>query len=254
MRHEPAVVARLRAAGSVFAEEEAALLTAEAADDAELAVLLERRTAGEPLEVVLGWALFRGLRIAVEPGVFVPRRRTELLAREAVRAASAGAVVVDLCCGTGAVAAAVLAAVPGAEVHAADVDPAATRCARRNLGGAAAVHTGDLYDALPASLRGRVGVLAANAPYVPTAAVGTMPREAREHEALVALDGGADGLDLHRRIASGAASWLAPGGRVMIETSRSQAAGTAALLRGAGLRTRIVHSSALDGTVALGRR
>lgn len=248
-----AVVERLRAAGCVFAEEEADLLLAEATSDEELEVLVQRRAAGEPLEHVLGWVRFLGLRIAVDPGVFVPRRRTELLAREAIRSARPGAVVVELCCGAGAVASAVLAAVP-AEVHAADIDPSATRCAARNLGRAGAVHTGDLYDALPQELRGRVDVLAANAPYVPTAAISTMPREARDYEARVALDGGADGLDLHRRIAEGARDWLAPGGRVMIETSEGQAEGTADLLRHAGLRVRVVRSSALDGTVVLGRR
>jgi release factor glutamine methyltransferase len=247
------VVDRLRAAGCVFAEEEAELLSAEAATPEQLEALLARRIAGEPLEHVLGWVLFRGLRIAVDPGVFVPRRRTELLAREAVRASQPGAVVVDLCCGTGAVAAAVLDATPGAEVHAADLDPMATRSARRNLGEIGHVHTGDLYDALPSELRGRVDVLAANAPYVPSAAIVTMPREARDHEARVALDGGADGLDLHRRIAREAAGWLSPRGRVLIETSSGQADRTAALLQEADLRVRIVRSADLDATVVLGR-
>ena len=93
---------------------------------------------------------------------------------------------------------------------------------------------GDLYDALPADLRGRIDVVAVNAPYVPTDAIATMPPEARDHEPRVALDGGADGLDLHRRVLAEAGPWLAPGGAVVIETSRSQAAGTVAPLHDAG--------------------
>ncbi|BDZ47406.1 putative protein N(5)-glutamine methyltransferase [Naasia aerilata] len=248
------VVARLRAAGCVFAEDEARLILDEAAGPDEVESLVARRASGEPLELVLGWAEFRGLRIRVAPGVFVPRRRTELLAREAIRAAFPGAVVVDLCCGTGAVAAAVAAAVPGTELHAADVDPAATACARENLGARGRVHTGDLFDALPPSLRGRIDVLAANAPYVPSDAIALMPPEAREHEARVALDGGADGLDLHRRITADAASWLAPGGRLLIEASERQAPVTAMLMTAVGLRARTIRSEDLDGTVVAGRK
>ena len=107
----PEVVARLRAAGCVFAEDEAGLLIAAARNPAELARLVDQRAAGMPLEQVLGWAEFCGLRIAVEPGVFAPRRRTEFLAGQAIALAcrdraSLPPVVVDLCCGSGAVAAA----------------------------------------------------------------------------------------------------------------------------------------------------
>ncbi|WP_324274145.1 hypothetical protein [Blastococcus brunescens] len=96
-----AVVGRLRAAGCVFAEDEARLLVAEAGSRARLAELVRRRVAGEPLEHLLGWAEFGGLRVAVEPGVFVPRRRSELLVTEAAVLAPGSAVVVDLCCGSG---------------------------------------------------------------------------------------------------------------------------------------------------------
>src|ERR671937_2454043 len=114
------VAARLRAAGCVFADDEARLLREAAASPAELTRLVERRVAGEPLEYIVGWVEFCGLRVAVEPGVFVPRRRKELLARQAATVAQAGDVVVDLCCGSGAVGAAVLAAVPGVELHSVD--------------------------------------------------------------------------------------------------------------------------------------
>jgi release factor glutamine methyltransferase len=248
---DPAVVARLRAAGCVFAEDEAELLVAAAPPGAALEQLIARRVAGEPLEQVLGWAEFCGRRYAVEPGVFVPRRRTELLVRSALAVAGPGAVVLDLCCGVGAVGAAVATSLGSAELHAADVDPAAVRCARRNLAGLGRVHEGDLFAPLPPGLLGRVDVLVVNAPYVPTAAIALMPPEARDHEARAALDGGTDGLDVHRRIAGGARRWLAPGGALLIETSRRQAPGTQALFAAAGLTARVVTDDELDATVVI---
>lgn len=251
-----AVVARLRAAGCVFAEEEAAVLLGAAGGDDELERMLVRRELGEPLEVIVGWAEFRGRRVSIAPGVFVPRRRTELLVSAAVALARPGSVVVELCCGVAAVASAVAAEVPGAEVYAADVDPAEVAVARRNLppvAGTERVFEGDLYDALPVGLRGRVDVLIANAPYVPTAEIANMPPEAREHEPVVALDGGADGLDVQRRITENAAQWLAPGGSLLIETSQRQAPATADAMRAGGLDPRIVHDDELDATAVIGR-
>ena len=249
--HPDELAATLRSAGCVFAEEEAALLLREAPDDAALAAMVARRVAGEPLEQVVGFAEFCGQRVVVAPGVFVPRLRSTLLVRRARAGLQPGDVVVDLCCGTGAIGAALLAAVPGLEVHAADVDPAAVACARRNLA-PQRVHEGDLYRALPDDLRGRVTAVVANAPYVPTGAIATMPPEARDHEHRVALDGGADGLDVQRGVIAGAPAWLAPGGRVLVETSVGQAPVTAALMEAAGLAAVVVHDDEVDGTVVIG--
>jgi release factor glutamine methyltransferase len=250
------VTTRLRAAGCVFAEDEARLLLAATTDAAELDALVNRRVGGEPLEQVLGWAEFCGLRVAVEPGVFVPRRRTELLVREAIAAAGPGRplVVLDLCCGTGAIGLAVARALGGVELHAADVHPAAVRCARRNVapvGGE--VHEGDLYAPLPAGLQNRVDLLLVNAPYVPSDAVALMPPEARDHEPRQALDGGPDGLAVQRRVIAEAPRWLAANGALLVETSVGQAAGTSAAMAAAGLTPRIVHDDDLDGTVAFAR-
>jgi release factor glutamine methyltransferase len=247
---EPLVVARLRAAGCVFAEDEAQLLMATARTSGELSAMVERRAAGLPLEQVLGWAEFRGLRIAVDPGVFVPRRRTVFLVQQAVAQAQPGVIVVDLCCGAGAIGAALAAAVDRAEVHAVDVDPAAVRCARRNVPGH--VYQGDLYQPLPARLRGRVGILTANVPYVPTAEIGLLPPEARTHEPLVALDGGPDGLDVLRRVAAGAPDWLAPGGHLLIETTERQSPQAAAAFSASGLTPQVVTSPELNATVVIG--
>ncbi|WP_024285209.1 putative protein N(5)-glutamine methyltransferase [Cellulomonas sp. KRMCY2] len=255
----PRVVARLRAAGCVFAEDEADLLLAAAGTPAELATMVVRRVAGEPLEQVLGWAEFCGLRVAVDPGVFVPRRRTELMAHEAIAllrgAVGPVPVVVDLCCGSGAVGAAVAAAVGRIELYATDIDPAAVRCARRNLAAAGAVVVeGDLDDPLPAALRGRVDVLVANVPYVPTGAIATLPPEARLHEPRVALDGGPDGLDVLRRVATLAPGWLAPGGHLLVETSERQASLAVEAFARSGLVPRVVRSDELGALVVVGTR
>jgi len=248
---EADVVGRLRAAGCVFAEDEARLLMSAGRPPAELEAMVDRRAAGEPLEHVLGWAEFCGLRITVAPGVFVPRRRTEFLVAQAVALARPGEVIVDLCCGAGAIGAALAAAVDRAQVHAADIDPAAVRCARQNLRGQ--VYTGDLYEPLPAGLRGQVGILVANVPYVPAGEIGFLPPEARAHEPLAALDGGADGLDLLRRVAAGAARWLAPGrGHLLIETSERQVTAAGAAFAASGLATRVARSADLDATVIIG--
>ena len=247
----PDIVTTLRNAGCVFAEDEARLLTEAAAGPDELARLVERRVAGIPLEQLVGWAEFCGLRIAVEPGVFVPRRRTELLVREA--AARRPRTVVELCCGSGAIAAALTALLDTPDVHAADIDPVAVRCARRNLP-TAHVYEGDLDAPLPPRLAGAVDVLVANAPYVPTEEIALMPPEARDHEPRVALDGGADGLDLARRVMAAAPRWLAPGGVVIVETSRRQAPELAAAAARAGLVPEIVSDEDTGGTAVVADR
>jgi len=248
------VVAQLRAAGCVFAEDEARILEDAATGAAELDSMIARRVAGEPLEQIVGWAEFDGLRILVAPGVFVPRRRSEALVREAVARCKAGDVVVDMCCGSGAVGAAIAARSPGLELYASDNDPAAVACARRNLDGVGEALVGDLYAALPPDLRGRVAVVVANAPYVPSEEVALMPREARDHEPRATLDGGADGVDVHRRMAAEAPRWLAPGGFLLIETSELQADATARAMSGAGLETTVARHDDVAGTVVVGRR
>ena len=252
---EAKIVLRLRAAGSVFAEEEAALLVAEYTSDggvdaAALDHAVQRRTTGEPLEIIVGWADFCGLRLAVAPGVFVPRPRSAFLVGHAAALARPGDVLLDLCCGVGAIAAAVAARVPGLEVHAAELDPVAAECARQNLPGGHVV-VGDLYSPLPATLAGRVNVFVANAPYVPTNEIELMPREARLYELPATLDGGADGLDLHRRIAADARHWLAPGGHLLIETSERQAPVTRAILESAGLAAHVERDDDADATVVI---
>jgi release factor glutamine methyltransferase len=251
---DPALVARLRAAGCVFAEEEAALLLAAAGGTAALEPLVVRRAAGEPLETILGWAELAGVRVVCAPGVFVPRTRTGLMVRLAADRLAADrlaprATVLDLGCGTGAIGAAVSARVPDLEVWAVDVDPDAVACARRNLP-PERVLLGDLFEPLPPGLR--FDVILANAPYVPTDQIALMPPEARDHEHLVALDGGPDGLDVQRRAIAGAGDRLRPGGALLVESSTRQAPVTAALMREAGLDPRVATDDEIGGTVVVG--
>ena len=248
------VVDRLRAAGCVFAEDEARILVSTAASPGELERMVKERVGGLPLEHVVGWVEFCGQRLAVERGVFVPRRRTELVVREATSVAPPAPVIVDLCCGSGAVGAVLVAALLPAEVYAVDLDPAAVRCARRNLPSPAQVLEGDLFEALDDALRGRVELLVANAPYVPTEEIRLLPPEARLHEPAVALDGGSDGLAVLRRVVGDAARWLAPGGHVVVETSEAQAPVVADDLARAHLVPRTVTSEELAATVVVGRR
>lgn len=253
-------MARLRGAGCVFAEDEAGLLVAQAEDPGCLEAMVLRRLDGVPLEQVLGWAEFGGLRVAVEPGVFVPRRRTELLAEQASTAARVVAsrgrppVVVELCCGSGAVSAVLLAALADVELYACDLDPVAVQCTRANLGARAHVVTGDLYDGLPATLDGRVDVLVANAPYVPHSELAMMPPEARLYEPPSALSGGSDGLDVLRGLIAGAPVWLASGATLLVEAGESQIAEVEGLMAAAGLCPRTVRSEERAATVVIGER
>jgi release factor glutamine methyltransferase len=245
----------LRAAGCVYAEEEARLLVDVAPAETDLADMVRRRAAGQPLEHVVGWAEFCGLRIVVDPAVFVPRRRSEFLVRQAARLPRPGPVVVDLCCGTGALGVALAAAGGPVELHAADVDPAAVRCARRNVAAVGGrVYQGDLFDPLPAALRGSVAILLANVPYVPTGQVGLLPPEARDHEARLALDGGPDGLDVLRRVTAAAPEWLAPGGHLLFEASDRQVATAVAAVTRAGLTAQVARCVELTATVIIATR
>ncbi len=233
------LVARLRAAGCVFAEEEAALLVAAAGDPADLARLTARRVAGEPLEQLLGWVDFDGLRLRVRPGVFVPRQRTTFLVQVAAGLAPRRVVVADVCCGIGAIGAALAARRPDLGLFATDLDPLAVALAAANLPTGAWTGCGDLLESLPAHLRGGLGMVVANTPYVPTGQIAQLPAEAREHEPWATLDGGADGLDVQRRLARGAPGWLAPGGYVLTEVAAAQREAALAVFTTAGFEASV---------------
>ncbi|MGR6317774.1 putative protein N(5)-glutamine methyltransferase [Micromonospora soli] len=251
----PALVRRLRAAGCVYAEDEAELLIAAAGSAADLTDLVDRRVGGRPLEHLLGWAEFCGRRVAVDPGVFVPRGRTALLVSAAAAVAGPTPAVLDLCCGSGAAALVLHDRLAPRWLAAADIDHAAVACARRNLDPLGVpVYEGDLFAPVPVQWRGRLDLVVANAPYVPTGAVALMPAEARLHEAPVALDGGADGLAVLRRVAAGAAEWLAPGGHLAVEVSAGQVEALRGVLAATGLAPTVVYDEDLEATAVTARR
>ncbi|WCO67170.1 hypothetical protein PO878_00340 [Iamia majanohamensis] len=224
-----AVVARLAAAGCVAPDEEADALLAAGPDDATLAAWLRRREDGEPLAWLTGTTTFAGRALHVAPGTYVPRPRTEDLARRAAGALPPGGRAADLCTGVGAVAAALRAAVPSATVVGTDRDPVAAACARRN--GVATV-VADL--AAPLGGDGAWDVVTAVCPYVPTGEVAFLPRDVQRHEPRPALDGGPDGLAVARRVVGAAARLLRPGGRLLLELGGHQDEALARDLAAAG--------------------
>jgi len=192
--------------------------------------LIRRRAGGEPMAHILGWTVFRGLRLSVRPGAFVPRQSSELLASRAVNRLRARTrpVAVDLATGIGPVALAVADAVPAAEVHGTDISEDAVRQARanaRSLGlSNAAFHRGDLFAPLPASLREGVDLITVHPPYVPRREVGDLPIEVRGFEPEDTLtDFSPDGMGLLERAAAQAPEWLRPGGWLLVEVSPDRA-------------------------------
>jgi release factor glutamine methyltransferase len=235
----------LAAAGCVSADAEADWLLEEARDPEGLRVMVARRAAGEPLQYVIGWAPFGRLRLAVGPGVFVPRPETEGLADRAatrLRATPTPRTAVDLCTGSAAIACFLASEAPGTRVLATELDPGALAWARVNADRyGVELLAGDLDAPLPAELAGRVDVVCANVPYVPSEAIATLPTDVRDHEPRLSLDGGPDGLDVFRRLAGRAGHWLAPGGWLYCEIGEDQAEEAAAILTEAGLAEVAVH-------------
>jgi release factor glutamine methyltransferase len=214
------VASRLAAAGCIAPHEEAAQLAAVATGPAHLDELVARRCDGEPLAWLVGAVTFCGIRVAVGPGVYVPRWQSEPLARRAADLLPAQGTAVDLCTGAGAIACVLRAAEPAATVVATDVDPLAVACARGN--GVDAL-LGDLDDPLPRSLLGAVDVMTAVVPYVPTDELRFLPRDVVAFEPARALDGGDGGLRFLSAVVARSVGWLRPDGWLLLELGGEQA-------------------------------
>lgn len=215
-----ALAAILAEAGCVAPKEEATELIDAAAGDADLLRhLLARRVTGEPLAWVTGAVTFAGNRVHVTPGVYVPRQQTEPLVDRAVELLPEEGLAADLCTGSGAIAVALGHARPKARIVATDVDPTACRCATAN---GVEVFAGYLAEPVPGDLRGHFDVVIAVVPYVPTNALRLLPRDVREHEPLLALDGGPDGLRVLEQAAWAGSELLRPGGTLLLELGGDQ--------------------------------
>jgi len=226
--------------------------------DAYLA-LVARRATREPLQHLTGVAHFRHVELGVGPGVFVPRPETELLAGWAIEQAGRVArdegrkpVVVDLCTGSGAIARSVVDEVPGARVHAVELDEAAHAWATRNLAGTGVdLRHGDMATAFD-DLTGQVDVVVCNPPYIPLEAWESVAAEARDHDPHLALFSGQDGLDAMRVLEERAALLLRPGGVVGAEHADEQGpdglrGGAPAVFAGAGRWVDVRDHSDLAG-------
>ncbi len=221
--HPGFLVALLEGAGFVAAEEEADELMARAAGDLELLeTLLRRRLEGEPLAWVTGSALFCGLEIRVDPGVYVPRWQSESLARRAVSRLADDGVVIDLCTGSGALARTLAVNRPRARVVASEIDERAVACAASN---GVEVYRGDLFAPLPSLLEGRADVVVGVVPYVPTTALALLARDTLRFESPLSYDGGRDGTDVLRRVHDECPRFLRRGGTLLLELGGEQADG-----------------------------
>lgn len=229
----PAEVAALLARhGFIAADEEAEeLLVAAGGDPGQLDALVERRLTGEPLAWITGGVEFCGRWLRVDPGVYVPRPHTEELAARAVQRLPAAGVAVDLCTGSGAVAATLAAERPAARIVATDLSEEAVACARAN---GVDARQGDLVGPVPADLHHEVDVVTAVVPYVPTPDLPLLQRDTFTFETPLAYDGGAAGLDVLRRATTESRRWLTTGGTLLLELGGDQAEALAPALTAAG--------------------
>lgn len=240
------VAERLAAAGVESPRFDARWLVEDAEDAAQLEGWVRRRVAREPLQLIVGTTVFRTVELLCEPGVFVPRPETEVVAGIAVAAAQeAGpaALVLEPCTGTGAIACSLVVEVPGCHVEATDVNPRAVDLAARNLrwcashveGSTFDVRRGSLLKPLDRAMAGTVDVLVSNPPYLPARDAAEWPPEVAQHDPPEALVGGVDGNEVVQRIVRAAPEWLRPGGTLVVEIDSRRADDARALATKAGL-------------------
>jgi len=234
-----------RLLGAVLGIDELALyLEPQRSVDAEATArfhaIVERRATHEPVQHLLGYEEFRGLRIGVTPDVLIPRPETEGLVERALEllADRAGAIVADIGTGSGAIACALASARPDLEVLAVDRSLGALAVASENvrgLGLAARVRllAGDLFGPL-GSLGGSLDMIVANPPYLPSGIIPTLPVEVERFEPHLALDGGPDGLRVLRRLVAQAPRFLRPGAWLLMEIGEEQAGPLASLMAAEG--------------------
>ena len=231
--------------------------------------LIDRRAAGEPLQYILGSQEFMGLNFAVNPSVLIPRQDTETLVELALKRAGEkkrSLSILDMCCGSGAIAVSMAHFLPKAKITACDISPEALEVARGNaarngLNGRIEFRESDLFFMTKRKKTVRIkdsfDMILSNPPYIPTQDIDTLQTEVRDHEPIKALDGGSDGLDFYRRIAEDAFGSLKKDGLMFLEIGCDQAEAVTSLLRGAGYYSEIeVHKdlTGLDRVISCRRQ
>ena len=215
-----AIAERLGAGGFIAPRGEARELLAAAGENALLLKqMLARRLSGEPLAWICGRTRFCGIELTIDRSVYVPRCHTEPVARRAASLLNRGGTAIDLCTGSGAVARVLKEMRPQAQVIATDIDSRAVVCARRNSVDAL---PGSLFSPLPLTVRGRVDVVVAVVPYVPTCELPMLQRDTFTFEDRLAYDGGPEGVDILRRVIAESPTWLRAGGALVLELGRGQ--------------------------------
>ena len=231
--------------------------------------LIDRRAAGEPLQYILGSQEFMGLNFAVNPSVLIPRQDTETLVELALKRVGEkkrSLSILDMCCGSGAIAVSMAHFLPKAKITACDISPEALEVARGNaarngLNGRIEFRESDLFFMTKRKKTVRIkdsfDMILSNPPYIPTQDIDTLQTEVRDHEPIKALDGGSDGLDFYRRIAEDASGSLKKDGLMFLEIGCDQAEAVTSLLSGAGYYSEIeVHKdlTGLDRVISCRRQ
>ena len=221
--------------------------------------LIDRRAAGEPLQYILGSQEFMGLNFAVNPSVLIPRQDTETLVELALKRVGEkkrSLSILDMCCGSGAIAVSMAHFLPKAKITACDISPEALEVARGNaarngLNGRIEFRESDLFFMTKRKKTVRIkdsfDMILSNPPYIPTQDIDTLQTEVRDHEPIKALDGGSDGLDFYRRIAEDAFGSLKKDGLMFLEIGCDQAEAVTSLLSGAGYYSEIEVHKDLTG-------
>lgn len=202
-------------------------------EEAEFRSYVERRSAHVPLQHILGYQEFMGLRFEVNEHVLIPRQDTEILVEEVMRYLHDGMRILDLCTGSGCILLSLLHYSNGCYGMGVDISEEALEIARRNakaLGIAADFRESDLFE----MVAGTYDILVSNPPYIESDVIPTLMEEVREHDPYLALDGGKDGLSFYRRIIEEADAYLCRGGRIFLEIGSEQAEAVSGLLRKAG--------------------
>lgn len=219
-------------------------------EETQFRIFIERRSTHEPLQQITGWQEFMGLRFSVTEDVLVPRQDTETLVEEVMRYLRDGMEILDVCTGSGCILLSLLRYSNGCRGVGCDISEKALAVAGQNakeLGISAQFVQSDLFE----SIEGRFEYIVSNPPYIRKDMIPTLMEEVRDHEPLIALDGGEDGLDFYRKITREATEHLYSGGMLFFEIGYDQGEAVSALMKEHFAEVRVIQDLAgLDRVVS----